>query len=67
MSDVLNIFNLALTAVASWFVQLLNASGMASLYISMFFIFLVGKFLLTPLFGSSGSDKVYEDAFGQGG
>lgn len=58
MADVLNIFNTALVSVADWFVQLLNASGMTSLYISMFFIFLVGKFLLTPLFGSSGSDKV---------
>lgn len=42
----------------SWFEALLSRSGGVSLFLSAIFISFVGKYLLTPLFGSSGSDKV---------
>lgn len=59
MVAVVNFFNQIITVSANWFVTLLSASGMTEFFLSMFFIFLLGRFILRPLFGSSrGSDKV---------
>lgn len=59
MVQVINFFNQIITASANWFVTLLAVSGMTDFFLSMFFIFLLGRFILRPLFGSSrGSDKV---------
>ena len=59
MSQIINMINQSLTSAANWFVALLTASGMTELFLSMFFIYLLGRFILRPLFGSSrGSDKV---------
>ena len=44
-----------------WFETLLTSSGFTSFWISCVFIFIVGKFILAPLFGSSmGSDKAHK-------
>lgn len=59
MAQIINMINQSLTSSANWFVALLTASGMTELFLSMFFIYLLGRFILRPLFGSSrGSDKV---------
>lgn len=59
MVEVINFFNRIITASANWFVTLLASSGMTEFFLSMFFVFLLGRFILRPLFGSSrGSDKV---------
>lgn len=65
MSIVFDIINSCIVNVASWLVQLLNASGMTQFYVSMVFIFLLGKYILKPLFGSSrGSDQVRKKSGG---
>ena len=59
MVDVINFFNSIITSSANWFVTLLFASGMSDFFLAMFFVFLLGRFILRPLFGSSrGSDRV---------
>ena len=59
MQYVFDILNRSITEAASWFVLLLGRSGMTQFYLSMVFIFLLGKYILRPLFGSSrGSDQV---------
>lgn len=59
MTAIFDIINTCFIHVASWFLQLLNSSGMTQFYVSMIFVFLLGKYILKPLFGSSrGSDQV---------
>lgn len=59
MDVIFSYLNQSITSVAGWFITLFDKSGVASFYLSMIFIALVGKFILSPLFGSSrGSDKV---------
>lgn len=59
MTIIFEILNTSITAAASWFTALFQRSGMVSFYLAMVFVFLVGKFILVPLFGSSrGSDSV---------
>lgn len=56
---VVNFINSGLSGALSLFTELMDASGMTPFYISMVFVFLLGKFLLAPIFGRSlGSDKV---------
>lgn len=44
-----------------WFETLLTSTGLTSFWIACVFIFIVGKFILAPLFGSSlGSDKAHK-------
>ena len=40
-----------------WFETVLAESGFSGLYLGVIFLFLLGKYLLQPLFGSAGSDK----------
>lgn len=56
---VVDFINAGLSGALDLFTRLMEASGMIPLYISLVFVFLLGKFLLVPLFGrSSGSDQV---------
>lgn len=65
MTAVLDIINTCILHVVSWFVQLLDHSGMTQFYVSMIFVFLLGKYILKPLFGSSrGSDQVRKKSGG---
>lgn len=41
----------------AWFENMLVKSGALGVFIAAVFIFQVGRFLLRPIFGSSGSDK----------
>lgn len=68
MTIIFDIINSCIVNVASWLVQLLNASGMTQFYVSMVFVFLLGKYILKPLFGSSrGSDQVRKKSGGNDG
>lgn len=58
ITDVVTLWGSVFAQCISWFETLLTRSGAVSLFLSAIFIFFVGKYLLTPLFGSSGSDKV---------
>ena len=65
LPDILEAF---LVEPYGWFTDLLDASGMEPFYLSFIFIFLVGKYILKPLFGSSrGSDKARKNAGSSGG
>lgn len=65
MTVVFDLLNRSIVQAASWFVDLFNASGAVSFYLSMIFVGLVGKFILAPLFGSSrGSDTVKKNRGG---
>lgn len=65
MAVVFDLLNRSIVQAASWFVDLFNASGAVSFYLSMIFVGLVGKFILAPLFGSSrGSDRVKKNRGG---
>ena len=57
VNQAISIFGQALASVVGWFLQFLSADGLSDLFLSGVFLFLVGKFLLAPLFGSAGSDK----------
>lgn len=68
MGIVLQIINTCIVQAASWFVELLDHSGMTSFYLSMIFLSLLGKFILRPIFGSgSGSDQVRKKSNRSGG
>lgn len=58
VEQAISIFGSALAGVAGWFAQVLVYGELTGLYLGAFFLFLIGKFLLTPLFGSAGSDQV---------
>lgn len=68
MDVIFGYLNQSIISVAGWFTTLFTKSGVASLYLSMIFIALVGKFILSPLFGSSrGSDKAKKKRSGSDG
>lgn len=50
--------NQAFSACSHWFVSVWTASGAVPYYLAFIFILLVYRFILTPIFGSAGSDKV---------
>lgn len=65
MSVVFDILNRCIIQAATWFSNLFYSSGMASFYLAMIFVCLIGKFILAPLFGSSrGSDRVKKNRGG---
>lgn len=46
------------SAPITWFTRLVQSSGVSGFWLGCVFIFLVGRFILLPLFGSTlGSDK----------
>lgn len=58
MYPAVEFINSAIVAAFNWFVILLSASGYTPFYLGMFFISLLGRFLLLPLFGQAHSDSV---------
>lgn len=55
---LLGIIQPIVTAPLAWLTQLFNATSIGSFWVGCIFVFLVGRFILLPLFGSSlGSDK----------
>ena len=57
MTQIVGIFKMVFQSVFEWFDSLLTTSGGGTFYLSMIAVFLVYKFMLAPIFGSSrGSD-----------
>lgn len=57
MVAIMNLINNTFIAVSGWFVDVFTSSGMTDIYLSILFIFLASKFIISPLFGRSvGSD-----------
>lgn len=56
-SDVMNLFAMAITAVADWFNRVMTGSGVGGIVLGMFVVWASVKYLLGPLMFSSGSDK----------
>lgn len=54
---VFNFLNTGITTVVGWFSDLMVASNMTAVYLPLIFIFLIWRFLLSPLLGGAGSDK----------
>lgn len=57
-SLIFDFLNTGISAALNFFSTLVTASGMLPYYSAFVVIFIICRFLLTPLFGSSGSDKV---------
>lgn len=55
--QVLELFRIAFVSVSSWFTNLMNASGMGTIYLASVFLAVLFARLITPIFGSSGSDR----------
>lgn len=66
VAQILAIMATAIGQCAVWFNIIVAASGSAGIYIAAFFLAMVGRFLLGPIFGTAvgvvlgnmGSDKV---------
>lgn len=58
VAQIFEIFTIALSQAVVWFEQLLSAAEMTGIFLSAVFLVLLANFLLKPLFGSAGSDKV---------
>ena len=59
MAAILDMFTMSFTAAAGWFNDLLTSSSVSGVLLSMIFIYLMYKFLLSPILGrSAGSDTV---------
>lgn len=57
--EALNIILNAITYVMGWFLELYNAAGALGMWSFCVFVFLLYRFILTPLFGQvAGSDTV---------
>lgn len=68
MADVIAILNRCIIEASNIFLALLDGSGMTSFYLCMIFLFLLGKYIMRPLFGSSrGSDKARKKSTNSGG
>lgn len=48
----------AFSWAGAYFVVIVEQTGMRGIYLSAIFLMLLFKFILAPVFGSSGSDKV---------
>ena len=58
ISQVMNLINTSLSGCSQLFLRVFNASGMVEFYISILFIVLAFKYILSPVIGSSkGSDR----------
>lgn len=61
LESVFSLFTAAFSAVFGWFFQILTASGAVGVYLAVFAIFCVVRFLIVPLIGSNDSQKAGED------
>lgn len=57
-ADVLSMITQVFAQLVAWFELILTESGFKGLYIGAVFLALCGRYLLQPILGSSGSDKV---------
>lgn len=57
LQEVMSIINNSLSACSSWMVRIFNASGVASVFFAFLAIVLAIRFLLSPVFRGSGSDR----------
>lgn len=58
VADIMSLFGTAFAQVVVWFERILMATGMTGIFLAAFFLYLLFKFILSPVFGSSGSDQV---------
>lgn len=62
MVDAVGVVVTVLTAVSNFFQQFMTATGSMPVIMAMLFIFFSIRFILTPIFGGSGSsDKAKKD------
>ena len=57
-SQILSMITLVFAKLVEWFELILTESGFKGLYLAAAFLALSGRYLLQPILGSSGSDKV---------
>lgn len=55
--EIMSMFTRVFAQLVSWFELIIFESGFLGLYLGGFFLLLIAKFLLEPLFGSVGSDR----------
>lgn len=53
MGDIIALMNTAVTAVVSWFKQIMDSTGAGTLYIAVMSVVLSVSILLGPLLGSA--------------
>ena len=58
VADIMALYGTAFSQVVSWFERILRATGMTGIFLAGFFLFLLFKFIISPVFGSAGSDQV---------
>lgn len=56
--QIFSIISTSLLYAASWFEDILSATGLTGVFLAGVFLVLLSKFILTPIFGSAGSDRV---------
>lgn len=59
VSDILSLFDAAVVAVGSWFTQILEATGMESVYLTYTFVFLCVSILLMPIIGGRINPRIF--------
>lgn len=57
---VFSLFTAAFSAVFDWFFQILTACGATGIYIAVFAVFCVVRFLIVPIIGTN-SQKAGDD------
>lgn len=61
LTEAISLFTTALSAAVQWLSMCFNQDGLFGFYLSVFFILLCYRFLLSPILGSAGSDKVKKE------
>lgn len=58
VTKIFGMFTTSFVYSVNWFEDILNATGMTGIFLAGIFLALLSKFILAPIFGSAGSDKV---------
>lgn len=61
VESTLGLFSTAFDAVFGWFVQILFASGAVGVYLCVFAMVCVVRFLVVPIIGKAFTEEVGED------
>lgn len=61
MDYILGFFETAFGAVFGWFFQMLTASGAAGVYLAIFAMYCIVRFLIVPIIGNRETEEVGED------
>lgn len=58
---IFGLFSMAFDAVFGWFVRMLTASGAVGVYLAVFTVYCVSRFLILPLIGNTDGSQVGDD------